>query len=421
MKSLKKLLCSILIGVIMLSQYTFGFAFNPIYKGDVCLNGIPIVPQSLFPITKEINGRTYMELETLVRSFDLKLSYEGPILWKGDLGPEGSKVVTRKDIDTQKALYINGLDIWVPAKNQQPQNNYSITLEKDDTKINLRTNSPLVVVNGNNSYFETLNNKIDESVKTRIEVDQATINQYDMNKHIRYIYVPLKFIVNLLGGSLQRQEDVLYIEMNNVPQLYPRGYETPITYPQGTANYIDFWSEANILKSYLNPALNKNSYPSVFREVLFYSTETKSLEPEYDPVIIVYPHCEDPRFMISTPCNDIEIKLFTFPDSIHDGSGDHSIFDERAYIRMIFNYYLPNGGNKLYDIFYRGYSGDLTPEEDAQLEAGQVNLDGKVTGQDIQHLIGSDGKKVIVVPGNHTFSIYIITPGNCKPFCSNHT
>ncbi|MBU3811695.1 MAG: copper amine oxidase N-terminal domain-containing protein [Candidatus Niameybacter stercoravium] len=420
MKRVKKFLTTIVLVSVLGVQSVLGFQYNPIYKGDVCVNGIPILLYNkVYTMTKEINGRTYIELEAIADALGLEIGYEGPILWEGaEFAIVGEHIVKTNDLVNEKTVYIEGLDIFVEAINKKPKYDYTITLSNKDIDIELKTNSPIAKVNGAEQYLETSGGKGNSQIITRVDKDQSMVDKYGIGEFERYIYVPLRFIVEALGGILTNKDGILHIELENAPELYPRGYEMPLPEFDEVAGYQDFWADARVIKKAIGQDPDVPGAPCVLRKGMIGS------QVEYTSIVSVHQHCDDPAFMISKPCRDVEIVVYEIPGSLYDGSGIPFVYSERAYIRRIFNYYLPTGGNKLYDICYRGLDGELNEKEIAEIQFGSIDESGKVTGPDLQYYIGSDGKKVTLVEGiiggSECIRIFIDTPDNSVPFCTNN-
>ena len=190
-------------------------------------------------------------------------------------------------------------------------------------------------------------------------------------------YVPVRFISEAMGETVNYKDSTVFIGSGDMSTDYLPIPKAPSIGATATYNYD---TDSKVLMEWLGEYLSydgalcdlpefENSFKH-FNVSRYYPEEKK----EYYDVsidIVRWATNEDLKWLkedFDTPDN-FQIQDSQLP---------------KAYFKEVLKFYLPNGGDKLFDIINKGKNGLLSEP-------------GKYMNTDLQDMIGSDGKKVKLV------------------------
>ena len=220
------------------------------------------------------------------------------------------------------------------------------TVKGEGSEIKLKIDSPRATINGVSAYID-----VREDGKPVLSTT-ATVRE-------GRTYVPLRFVTETLGCEVKFEFGVTYINNGKDPVIKEDKYFKQMPPIPGKAAF--------------NPQID---FP-VIREY-FGDHDTGSEIPEYAIDDHVY-------FYVANREDSINISFLTWFTSSYNEPlyFTPEYAQARGVIMELFKYFLPNGGENLYDLVNAGYEGKIKDPE-------------SIRNVDIQNKIGSDGRKVVL-------------------------
>ena len=230
---------------------------------------------------------------------------------------------------------------------QWTQESQKVTIKKDDTTIILTIGSNKATINGRTIVMDT---------KAQVYNNRT--------------YIPLRFVTENMGATVE------YKKVNGVSYVY-------LTLPTGETITVPEYPTTGMGTLEGTATDNFESNMQEIREYFGEHLHSNTGLPSFNPLGGAL---ENTFVDISTDDTcEVKIKIRNW-----DLSDDPEVHPSHQLIKPvskeIFNFYLPVGGDKLYQLIEDGFNG-LWPDSYAYLN------------KDIQNTIGSDGRKVVIEEG----------------------